>query len=419
MRILRWALLLLAGALPSQGPPPLPARVLAPQETPPETCTRASGLVLPEGFCAIVVASQVGPVRQVAVAPNGDLYASVEGGSGGVLALRDTNGDGRADLRRRFGDEGGTGLRLRVGELWFASNRRVLRWPLREGRLEPEREPAVVVDGLPTGGHGAKSFAFLGGDSLIVNIGSRTNSCQEQDRAYRSPGRDPCTELETRAGLWLFDARRHGQRQPDGVRYATGLRNALALGVDPRTGALYAAPHGRDQLGANWGFSDAQNAELPAEEFVQVSFADDFGWPYCYYDHLQAKKVLAPEYGGDGKTVGRCAGKKNPLVAFPGHWGPMAIEFYTGNQFPEKYRGGAFVAFHGSWNRAPLPQAGYRVVFVPFADGRPTGAYETFATGAGGPTDLRASGLAVGPDGSLYLAAPDHQTIWRVLYRGR
>lgn len=426
MRLLHWPLLvMLGGALPphgfSPGPEPAPRPATGPLPrpgSPPQTCTRTSGLVLPEGFCAIVVASRVGPVRQLTVAPNGDLYASVEGASGGVVALRDTDGDGQADLRRRFGDEGGTGIVLQGRALWFASNRRVLRWTLREGALEPAGEPAVVVDGLPTGGHGAKNFAFLGADSLIVTIGSRSNSCQEQDRAYRSPGRDPCPELETRAGLWLFSTRRLGQRQSDGVRFATGLRNALALGVDPRTGALYAAPHGRDQLGANWGFSDSQNAELPAEELVQVGFGDDFGWPYCYYDHLQGKKVLAPEYGGDGKTVGRCAGKKNPVLAFPGHWGPMDIEFYAGTQFPERYRGGAFIAFHGSWNRAPLPQAGYRVVFVPFAAGRPTGSYETFATGAGGPTDLRASGLAVGPDGSLYIAADDNQTIWRVMFAG-
>ena len=123
----------------------------------------------------------------------------------------------------------------------------------------------------------------------------------------------------------------------------------------------------------NWGFTDAQNAELPAEEFMQVNAGDDFGWPYCYYDWQQAKVVLAPEYGGDGEGIGRCSTKKDPLIGFPGHWAPMAIAFYYGNQFPASYRDGAFIAFHGSWNRAPLPQQGYRVVFVPFADGRPTG----------------------------------------------
>jgi glucose/arabinose dehydrogenase len=184
----------------------------------------------------------------------------------------------------------------------------------------------------------------------------------------------------------------------------------MATAMD-RSGNLYAAPHGRDQLGANWGFSDAQNAELPAEEFMQVKAGDDFGWPYCYYDWQQKKKVLAPEYGGDGKAVGRCSTKKDPLIGFPGHWAPMAIAFYYGNQFPASYREGAFIAFHGSWNRAPLPQQGYRVVFVPFASGHPTGQYTTFATSS---IPTGASGVAVGPDGSLYISADANGKIWRV-----
>ncbi|MGH7701598.1 MAG: PQQ-dependent sugar dehydrogenase, partial [Gemmatimonadales bacterium] len=193
------------------------------------------------------------------------------------------------------------------------------------------------------------------------------------------------------------------------------LRNTVALTVQPGSGRLFAVVHGRDQLGGNWGYSDQQNADLPAEELVAVSAGDDFGWPYCYYDQQLGKLVLAPEYGGDGSAVGRCAEKKNPLIGFPGHWGPLAIAFYGSTQFPLSYREGAFVAFHGSWNRSPLPQAGFRVVFVPFAGGLPTGQYSTFATGARGPTDLRASGVAVGPDGSLYIAAQDNGAIWRVM----
>ena len=175
----------------------------------------------------------------------------------------------------------------------------------------------------------------------------------------------------------------------------------MATAVD-RNGTLYAAPHGRDQLGQNWGFSDTQNAELPAEEFMQVNAGDDFGWPYCYYSNDQKKKVLAPEYGGDGQKVGRCTSAKDPVMAFPGHWAPLALAFYGGGRFGPKYKGGLFAAFHGSWTRAPLPQAGYQVVFVPFANRRPSGEYSTFATAKAGPTGLRASGLAVGPDGSIY-----------------
>jgi glucose/arabinose dehydrogenase len=286
------------------------------------------------------------------------------------------------------------------------------------GKLEPEGKGETVVSGLPDGGnHKAKSLAFGSGDSMFVVIGSATNSCQKIDRLPASPGKDPCKELETRAGIWRFSASRPGQRFADGRRYATGLRNAIAVTTYPGTGALYAAVHGRDQLSDNWGFSNEVNANNPGEELVRIQAGDDYGWPYCYYSNQYKKKVLAPDYGGDGQNVGRCAAAKNPLISFPGHWGPMALAFYPGDQFGPTYQGGLFVAFHGSWNRAPLPQEGYRVVFVPFAKGKPTGEYSTFATDKSGPTALRASGVAVAPDGSLYISADQNGKIWRVTKR--
>ena len=392
----------------------LPHAAAAQRSAPPPTCTRESGLVLPPGFCAVVVAQDLGRVRNLTVLPNGDVLAAQA--NGGVVALRDTDGDGRADVRKSFADQGGTGIGFHGGYLWFAPNDRVVRWKWSVGDLSPTSDPEVIVQGLPASGHSAKTIAFLGGDTLIVNIGSATNSCQLRDRSSRSPGVDPCAELEGRAGLWRFSTGRLQQRQGDGTRFATGLRNAEALAVQPATGRLYAVPHGRDQLGDNWGYTDAQNAELPAEEFDQVNAGDDFGWPYCYFDQQQGKKVLSPEYGGNGTDIGRCASKKSPLIGFPGHWAPMALVFYDGAQFPAKYRGGAFLAFHGSWNRAPLPQQGYRVVFIPFgSDGMPTGKYETFATASKGETAMRPAGVAVGPDGSLYIGDEQSGTIWRVM----
>jgi glucose/arabinose dehydrogenase len=124
--------------------------------------------------------------------------------------------------------------------------------------------------------------------------------------------------------------------------------------------------------------------------------------------------VLAPEYGGDGKRTDRCTNRAMPVVAFPGHYAPLAVVFYPSAAFGARYRDGAFIAFHGSWNRAPLPQAGYRVVFVPFAKGKPTGKYEDFATSSTGPTGLRASGLAVGPQGALFIADDRAGSIWQV-----
>jgi glucose/arabinose dehydrogenase len=132
--------------------------------------------------------------------------------------------------------------------------------------------------------------------------------------------------------------------------------------------------------------------------------------------------VLAPEYGGDGKKVGECAQKKGPVAVFPAHWAPNALAFYTGSMFPTTYRGGAFIAFHGSWNRAPEPQDGYNVVFQPMADGRASGPYQVFADGFAGPRKEpglaahRPAGVAVGPDGALYISDDQAGTVWRVSY---
>lgn len=388
-------------------------------------------ITLPDGFCAVVVADEVGAARHLVVAPNGDVFVALAGsrrrGGGGIVALRDTTGDGRADVTARFGEAGGTGIALRDGSLYFAPNDRVVRYDLPSGQLEPRGAPVTVVSELPTGGnHSAKSIALGRDGELFVNIGSPSNSCQVQDRQRGSPGKDPCPELETRAGIWRFDAGRTGQTQADGERYATGLRNAVAITVHPSTGVLYGVQHGRDQLYANWPelFTAEESAELPSEEFVRIDRGDDFGWPYCYHDWQQGKLVLAPEYGGDGQEVGRCADKEGPLVAFPGHWAPEGVVFYDGEQFPERYRGGVFITFHGSWNRSPLPQAGYKIAFVPVMDGRPTGRYETFADGFAGETvepgeaAHRPTGLAVGPDGSLYVADDAGGRIWRIRYVG-
>ena len=203
---------------------------------------------------------------------------------------------------------------------------------------------------------------------------------------------------------------------------SVGAENAVAITVHPSGGTLWAAQHGRDNLVQNWPahFDTTESAELPAEELLQVGRGDDFGWPYCFYDGQAKRKVLAPEYGGDGQQVGRCANVKGPAAAMPAHWAPNGLVFYTATQFPARYRNGAFIAFHGSWNRAPRPQGGYNVVFVPFANGR-AGPYEVFATGFAGDSVQpagarhRPAGVAVGPDGSLYISDDRGGRIWRVM----
>lgn len=390
--------------------------------------TDIGGITLPAGFCATVFADNLGVARHMAMDKESDLYVALESPihGGGIVMLRDNNGDGHADQVRYFGSTGGTGIGLHGGYLYFATDTAVLRYPLKPGETVPV--PQTVVGGFPQQGeHAAKTIALDDAGHLYVNVGAPSNSCQEQDRALASPGIKPCPLLDQHAGIWRFDADRPGQDfGVDGIRYATGLRNAVAITWSTKSGSLYLIQMGRDQLSSDWPklYTDAQSAELPGEEFLQVGQGADFGWPYCYYDGLQDKKVLAPEYGGDGKTVGGCDRYVQPLLSFPGHWAPEALVFYSGAMFPSHYQGGVFVSFHGSWNRAPLPQGGYKVVYVPFKDGKPAGPYEVFADGFAGNPKLvspyearyRPMGLAVGPDGALYIGDTQKGRIWRVVY---
>lgn len=373
------------------------------------------GLTLAPGFCATLFATLPGP-RHIATTPNGDLFVAASGNSGGLFLLRDRDGDGHSDTSVTYYKGGGTGVALGTDAVYFAPADRVLRFGYTRGALAPVGASTVVVAGLPVSGHSAKTLAMGKDGFLFVDHGSATNSCQVADRASKSPGQAPCQELAVRAGIWRYDSRKSDQTPANGERWATGLRNAMAIAVEPASGVLYGATHGRDQLGTNWGFSDSDNAEKPAEEFGLIAKGADFGWPYCYYDPIAKKKVQAPEYGGDGAAQGDCGQKTQPLIGFPGHWAPLALAFYSGSAFGTAFRSGAFLAFHGSWNRAPLPQAGYRVVFIPFSGGKPTGEYTTFATGSAGETSVRPSGVAVAPGGTaLFIASDASGKIWRVI----
>jgi glucose/arabinose dehydrogenase len=399
------------------------------------------GISLPRGFCATIVADSLPRPRHLVVAPNGDVFVSLlgsgQGGlAGGFVGLRDTNGDGRADVQERFGDAPSSEVALYRGYLYVGAPTSVLRYPLRAGEVRPSGPPDTIVVDLPTGGHAFRTFAIDSSGALLLNVGSLSNSCQERNRQRESRGVDPCVELETRAGIWRFRTDRRRQTQRDGEHFATGIRNAVAIAINPADRALYVAQHGRDQLYANWPalFDSVKSAETPAEELFRVERGDDFGWPYCYYDAQLGRKVLAPEYGGDGRATGRCDGKKGNIAAHPAHWAPNALLFYTGSMFPARYREGAFIAYHGSWNRQPgLPQSGFNVVFQPLRSGRAAGDFEVFADNFfaeearlaaranQAPPGLkrhRPTGLAMGPDGSLYISDDSMGRIWRVFYVG-
>jgi len=394
------------------------AGALAAQQ--PACATGNDGLTLPKGFCAVMVAESLGRVRHLAVAPNGDIFAAKAGAKGGIVVLRDVNGDGRAETIANFYEGlGGSGIALGPDAVYFAQTDKILRFPWHPGALAPEGAPEVIASGLPTGGHGEKGLALGPNGALFVSFGSASNSCQPPsgDRMGPTPGQNPCPELPVRAGVWRFDANKLNQTPADGKRWATGLRNAMSISVDPATGVLYSGVHGRDQLTENWKFPAEDGRENPAETFYQLTEGTDAGWPYCYFDSRKKEKLQNPEYGGDGTKAGDCGSKATPLASFPGHWAPNATTIYRGTQFPAAYRGGAFIAFHGSWNRAPAPQQGFRIEFVPMSNGKAAGAPTDFATPAGDPVSIRFSGLAVGPDGSLYLGADQNQKIWRVMYR--
>jgi glucose/arabinose dehydrogenase len=402
-----------------------------------------TGITLSPGFCATVFADNLGHVRHLAVSGDNVVYANSWSGryyhndtpppGGFLLALKDTTGSGKADVIKRFGPDksagaaGGTGIALFNGALYAELNDKIVRYARAPGEIAPASKAETVLSGMPlTGDHPMPPFIIDAKGSLFVDLGSATNACQKENRYPLSPGLNPCSELETRAGIWRYDANKTDQVFSASERYATGIRNGEGFGFD-KAGHLYVTQHGRDQLSQNWSklYTVEQGVELPAEEVVELKQGGDYGWPECYYDQNQEKLVLAPEYGGDGgKIVGVCASKQAPAAAFPGHLAPNDLLIYTGTQFPEPYRDGAFIAFHGSWNRAPREQAGYNVVFQPLADGKAAGDSVVFADGfAGAHKDpgraaFRPSGLAMGPDGALYVGDDVHGRIWRVTYRG-
>jgi glucose/arabinose dehydrogenase len=412
--------------------------------TPAPCTTGTAELTLPAGFCATVFADSQTKPRHVVVASNGDVYATLEGtrpspekeisgadkapSPASFVALRDTNRDGRADVIKRVGSLGNTGIGLANGFLYVDEGAQIVRYARSDTALTPEGKREVIVSGIPMNpGHRARNFAIASDGSLYLNSGSATNSCQKEDRANSSPGNDPCTELETRAGIWRYDANKPGQRFSSAERFATGIRNGMGIAQAP-DGKLYATQHGRDQFYQNWKEifpTTKYSAENPAEELLQVNQGDVFGWPYCYYSVDEKKLVTAPEYGGDGKKTDRCTDKKAPAAVFPGHWAPMSLLFYTGTSFPERFRGGAFIAFHGSWNRAPETQEGYRVVFQPLTNGAASGEFETFANGFAGIPDAqiqpgtakhRPTGLAQGPDGALFVTDDMGGRIYKITY---
>ncbi|NQW27779.1 MAG: PQQ-dependent sugar dehydrogenase [Flammeovirgaceae bacterium] len=395
------------------------------------------GLFLPDGFRALVVTDSIGPTRHIAVNGNGDIYAKlrIPNGDKGNVALRDTNEDGKADIIQRFGNYRNDGtfateMRIHKDYLYFSSELVIYRQKLTANKLIPEGVPEILlVDQYPIRWHNAKSLAFDEQDNMYVTFSAPTNVCEDwysvpENTVANVKGKMPCPELKGLAGIWKFDANKLDQRQSDGQLYATGVRSVVAMSWNSEDHSLYAVNHGRDYLNTHAPdhFSAWQNAVLPAEEFIKIKEGDDYGWPYSYFDPFKNKRMLAPEYNGDGSQ--EVTDFTDPIMGLPAHWAPNDLLFYKGDQFPKRYQQGAFIAFHGSTNRTPYPQAGYIVAFIPFINGAPVGTWEVFADGFTGvdtvfqmpDAQFRPMGLSEGPDGSLYISESRNGKIWRILF---
>ena len=400
------------------------------------------GITLPPGFHALVFADKLTAgkkiqnsnenLRGLAVAPNGDVYG--KGKFGSIWAMRDTVGDGRAHVIQEFGPgDGGTHILFHAGYLYHSSRTAVYRYRYISGELVPSSPLEVIVHDLPAGhDHDAKSFGFDESGHMIVEVGSPYNVYSQPDRQFGAKGFSPeevAKFQETYGGFWRFDPNKTNQTQAAGVRFSTGHRHSLSLVWNPASKNFFMAMMGRDVMNIvdPEHYDALDNAERVAEEFHLLKEGANLGWPYSYWDPYKGARMLAPEYGGDNHKRANNPAFDKPLIAFPAHWAPLQMCLYGGNQFPQKYHGGMFLAFHGSWNRAPLPQAGFKVVFIPFdAQGMPDGRWEDFATGFPGPDFFvsggwplyRPCGVAVGPDGSLYIGDTDKGRIWRVIYNG-
>ena len=407
----------------------------------PEADPDNGGLFLPDGFEAVVVVDSIGRARHLAVDQKGDIYVKLRvpyKNGNGLVAIRDKNKNGKADVVEYFGgysDTGnyGTGIRIYGDYLYFSTAGEVYRYKMDNDQLLPAGEPELILlDDYKNAKFGyehiAKPIAFDDNGHIYVPFGSPGDICQEFNRKPGSPGMNPCPQLEWHGGIWQFDAKKLNQTQKDGKRYATGIRSVVAIDWNQKESELYVVQHGRDDLNKSWPelFDPWESAILPSEEFFRVEEGTDGGWPYYYYDHLEGKKKLNPEYGGDGKIQGDAHLVAQPLMGFPGHFAPNDLHFYKGDQYPKRYKNGAFVAFHGSTIRGPYPQGGYFVAFVPFEKGRPSGPWEVFADGFAGLDTIvntgdalaRPMGIAMGPDGSLYISESVKGKIWRIMYKG-
>ena len=277
-----------------------------------------AGLKLPEGFKASLYANNIGSARHIAVTKAGVVFAKLnypnkEGNA--IIRLEDVNNDGVADKVNGWAKFGGTGIYVKGNSLYASSNEAIFKYELnnKDEVVNPQTPLTIVTGLINRRQHESKSITFDQQNNIYVNIGAYSNACQTSDRTPGSQGMMPCPILDSAGGIWKFDGNKQNQTYKDGKRYATGLRNVVGLDWNNQTNQLYVAQHGRDQLNSFYPnlYTDAQNAELPAETFYAINEGDNAGWPYVYYDPAQHKKIVR-------KKVLRIS--KNLLLHFQHIW---------------------------------------------------------------------------------------------------
>lgn len=390
----------------------------------PAWASEPDNLVLPPGFHASVVAEALGPARHLAIREDGDIYVSTRSdrdaaAAPGIIALR-LGRDHKVVETEHFSTvSGGTGIRFYKGALYADSPTTVYRFAFRGHELVPSAQPQILIDGMPTKGFPSRGLAFDGKGGLYVTVGASSNICLDPNVPKDSPpvGLKPCPSLETRSGVWRFDAEKLNQKFPiDGEQIATGLRDMMAVDWSHDLHGFYGVMQGRNDRN-----------DTVSEELHRIDKGANLGWPYTYYDTALHARMWAPEYSSDG--TGQADGNYDPpLEALPAHQSPLDLVFYDGRQFPSSYRGGAFIVYHGGAG-APL-QAGHRgydVMFLPFDHGVP-GLPQPFIEGFAGPEPgdrnpgkaaYRPTGAAVAPDGSLYVLEGEKGRLWHITYSGK
>jgi glucose/arabinose dehydrogenase len=386
------------------------------------------GLTLPAGFHATVVGDVGAAVRHIAVRDNNTLYVSTQrpnkdAANAGIIAVhlgKDHKIDGQPQHFSQV--DNGTSIVFHDGALYASSADSVYRFKFAGKELIPTAAPEAVVTNVP----GRSAVAFDNKGEMYVAVRSSGNFCQRPGAARDAMPvpLNPCPDFATRSGVWRFDASKPGQKFLEGEHFAQGIRDMNAVAWKPGVG-LYLAHYGRDDSTKFWpNIIPAADEKNIADEMFLVGKDADLGWPYTYWDMARKERLKAPEYGGDGKTAVTDLKYAVPVASFPAHSAPQDMTFYTGAQFPAQYRGGAFVAFHGSGAPDPSDDLGFSVGYVPVDKTGKAGEPKVFIGGfAGGPdkrsgkaANFRPSSVAVAPDGSLYVADSQKGRIWRITY---